>query len=118
MGLALPWKNRACGLGIENGLTHDNMALMNARLIMDKAGRVVIPKSLRDELHLEAGDALDMEVTGERITLRPFRGSGPLGMEQGVWVLRTGQPMLASTTDEMLLRIREGRDLGHLGKVE
>jgi AbrB family looped-hinge helix DNA binding protein len=94
------------------------MAFMNGRLIMDKAGRVVIPKTLRDELHLEAGDALDMEVAGERITLRPFRGSGPLAKEQGVWVLRTGQPMLASTTDDMLQSIREGRGLGHLGKVE
>jgi AbrB family looped-hinge helix DNA binding protein len=105
-------------MGIENGLTHDNMPFMNARLIMDKAGRVVIPKSLRNELHLEAGDALDMEVAGERITLRPFRGSGPLGKEQGVWVLRTGQPMPASSTDDMLQRIREGRDPGHVGNAE
>jgi AbrB family looped-hinge helix DNA binding protein len=88
---------------------------MNSRLIMDKAGRVVIPKALRDELHLEEGDALDIEVSGERITLRPHRGSGPLAKEQGVWVLRTGQPLLASTTDDVLQRIREGRDLGQLG---
>jgi len=91
---------------------------MKARLIMDKAGRVVIPQSLRDELHLEAGDALDMEVAGERIALRPFRGSGPLGKEQGDWVLRTGLPMIASTTEDLLQRIREGRDLGNLGNVE
>jgi hypothetical protein len=39
-------------------------------------------------------------------------------MEQGVWVLRTGQSMLASTTDEMLQRIREGRDLGHVDSRE
>jgi AbrB family looped-hinge helix DNA binding protein len=52
---------------------------MNVRLIIDKAGRVVIPKPLREELlHLEAGDALEMESTGEQITLRPVRGTGPL----------------------------------------
>ena len=94
------------------------MAFMNARLIIDKAGRVVIPKALRDELHLAAGDALELEVTGERITLRPYRGSGPLSMEQGVWVLRTGQPMPASATDDVLQRIREGRDLSQLGSAE
>jgi AbrB family looped-hinge helix DNA binding protein len=105
-------------MGIENGWTHNNMVFMNDRLIMDKAGRVVIPKALRDELHLEAGDALDMEVVGERITLRPIRGSGSLSKEQGVWVLRTGQPILASTTDEVLKRIREGRDLANLGNIE
>jgi AbrB family looped-hinge helix DNA binding protein len=46
---------------------------MNVRLTIDKAGRVVIPKSLREELHLEPGDALEMESAGEQITLRPIR---------------------------------------------
>jgi bifunctional DNA-binding transcriptional regulator/antitoxin component of YhaV-PrlF toxin-antitoxin module len=104
-------------MGSEDGVTHDDEPFMNARLIMDKAGRI-IPKALRDELHLEAGDALDMEVTGERMTRRPFRGSGPLGKEQGVWVLRTGQPMPASSTDAKLQRIREGRHPGQVGKAE
>ncbi len=40
---------------------------MNARLILDKAGRVVIPKSLCEELHLEPGDELEMESAGEQI---------------------------------------------------
>jgi len=39
---------------------------------LDKAGRVVIPKTLRDELHLEPGDTLELEAEGERVTLRPF----------------------------------------------
>ena len=91
---------------------------MNSRLTLDKAGRIVIPKPLRDELHLEAGDALEMESSGERITLRPIRGTGPLTKEHGVWVFRTGQPLPASATDEMLQQIREERDLANLGKAE
>ena len=91
---------------------------MNTRLTLDKAGRIVIPKPLREELHLEAGDALEMESSGERITLRPIRGTGPLTKEHGVWVFRTGQPLPASATDEMLQRIREERDLANLGKAE
>ncbi|MGA2144880.1 MAG: AbrB/MazE/SpoVT family DNA-binding domain-containing protein [Bryobacteraceae bacterium] len=91
---------------------------MNSRLTLDKAGRIVIPKPLRDELHLEAGDTLEMESSGERITLRPIRGTGPLTKEHGVWVFRTGQPLPASATDEMLQRIREERDLANLGKAE
>jgi len=90
---------------------------MNSRLTLDKAGRIVIPKPLRDELHLEAGDTLEMESSGERITLRPIRGTGPLTKEHGVWVFRTGQPLPASATDEMLQRIREERDLANLGKA-
>lgn len=91
---------------------------MSTRLIIDKAGRVVIPKPVRDELHLEPGDALEMESAGEQITLRLVRGTGPLAKEHGVWVFRTGQPLLASTTDEMLQQIREERDLANLGKGE
>jgi AbrB family looped-hinge helix DNA binding protein len=91
---------------------------MNTRLTIDKAGRIVIPKPLRQELHLEAGDALEMESAGEQITLRPVRGTGPLTKEHGVWVFHTGQPLSASATDEMLQQIREERDLANLGKDE
>ncbi|MGA2203845.1 MAG: AbrB/MazE/SpoVT family DNA-binding domain-containing protein [Terriglobales bacterium] len=89
---------------------------MNARLIIDKAGRVVIPKPLREELRLEPGDALEIATAGERITLRPVRGTGPLTKEHGVWVFHTGKPLPASATDELLQRIREERDLANLGE--
>jgi AbrB family looped-hinge helix DNA binding protein len=91
---------------------------MNTRLIIDKAGRVVIPKPLREELHLEAGDTLEMESAGEQITLRPVRGTGPLTKEYGVWVFHAGQPLPASATDDVLRQIREERDLANLGKGE
>ena len=91
---------------------------MNARLTIDRAGRIVIPKPLRDDLHLEPGDSLEMESSGEQITLRPVRGTGPLMKEHGVWVFHGGQPLPASATDEMLQRIREERDLVNLGKGE
>jgi AbrB family looped-hinge helix DNA binding protein len=85
---------------------------------MDKAGRVVIPKPLREELQLEPGDTLEMVSTGEQITLRPVRGTGPLTKEHGVWVFHSGQPLPASATDDMLDLLREERDLANLGKHE
>jgi AbrB family looped-hinge helix DNA binding protein len=91
---------------------------MSTRLTIDKAGRVVIPKLLREELHLEPGDTLEMDMAGEQITLRPIRGTGPLTKEHGVWVFRSGQPLPASATDGMLQLIREERDLMNLGKGE
>jgi len=87
---------------------------MNTRLIIDKAGRVVIPEPLRQELRLQPGDALEIENTGEQITRRPVRETGPLTKEHGVWVCRTGQPLPASATDDMLRQIREERDLAKL----
>lgn len=83
---------------------------MTARITLDSAGRVVIPKGLRDELHLEPGDELDLEASGEQITLRPVRQTPPLSKEQGVWVFRTGQPLPASATNESLQSTREERD--------
>jgi AbrB family looped-hinge helix DNA binding protein len=44
---------------------------MITRLTLDKAGRIILPKPLRDELRLEAGDTLEVESSGEEITLRP-----------------------------------------------
>lgn len=78
----------------------------------------MIPKPLREQLHLEPGDALEMQSAGEQITLRPVRGTGPLTKEQGVWVFHAGQPLRASATDELLQQIREERDLANLGKGE
>ena len=56
---------------------------MIAKLTLDKAGRVVLPKPLRDELELAAGDTLELESQGEQIMLRPVRGAVPLQKERG-----------------------------------
>ena len=79
---------------------------------LDKAGRVVIPKSLREELHLEPGDQLGVEYGGECVTLRPVRAGSPLRKEQGVWVFRGGGKISAATTDSLLTRLREERGRG------
>jgi AbrB family looped-hinge helix DNA binding protein len=79
---------------------------------LDKAGRVVIPKPLRDELRLEPGDALELESQGGSVTLRPVRSSTPLRKERGVWVFRTGRKIPASVTDRVLKESREQRGRG------
>ena len=91
---------------------------MNTRLTSGKAGRVVIPKPLRDELHLETGDSLEIESAGEEITLRPVRGAGPLSKEHGIWMFNNRQQLPAAAIDEMLEQLRRERDLENLGKGE
>ena len=97
-------------MGFDSGFTPLYSSIMNTTVVLDKAGRVVIPKSLRDELHLEPGDQLELESEGERVTLRPMRAGSPLRKEQGVWVFRGGKKISASTTDKVLTHLREERD--------
>jgi AbrB family looped-hinge helix DNA binding protein len=44
--------------------------IMNTTVNMDKAGRIVLPKLVRDELQLSPGDVLEMELSDDRIVLR------------------------------------------------
>lgn len=83
---------------------------------LDKAGRIVLPKPLRDEFNLEAGDSLEIESSGEDITLRPARGQAQLRKKHGVWVYRSGEPLSASTVRDTVREIRRERDARNLGK--
>lgn len=71
---------------------------MNAKLTLDKAGRVVLPKTLRDQMQLGPGDTLQLERDGERITLRPVRPKSTLKKEFGIWVYQ-GERTDASISD-------------------
>jgi len=74
---------------------------------LDKAGRVVLPKRLRQQLHLAPGDSLELESEGERVTLRPVRPQALLRKEYGVWVYQ-GEPADLSIPD-LIDREREKR---------
>jgi len=92
--------------------------IMVAKLTLDKAGRMVLPKALRDELQLSPGDTLEVESSGEQVTLRPLRATTPLQKERGVWVYRTGQELPASVVNDTLRQIRQGRHRAALGKEQ
>jgi AbrB family looped-hinge helix DNA binding protein len=83
---------------------------MTARLTVDKAGRIVLPKPLRDKLQLAPGDELELESQDDRITLRPVRGTAQLRKKLGVWVFRCGEPLSASTVQKTIEQVRRARD--------
>lgn len=85
---------------------------MSTTVTLDSAGRVLIPKALRDKLHLEAGDTLELESEGERLALRPVRSGSSLRKELGVWVFRRGAPgsISTQTTNQVLDDLRSQRD--------
>ncbi len=55
---------------------------------IDHAGRVVLPKALRERFHIRGGDTLEIEVKGETIQLRPQNPRIQLERVNGVLVLR------------------------------
>jgi AbrB family looped-hinge helix DNA binding protein len=91
---------------------------MNSQVTLDRAGRVVLPKTLRDEMHLSPGDILDVTVKGDEVTLRPKRGATPLQKERGVWVFRTGKPLTADETEETLRAVRAHRRRQNAGESQ
>jgi len=91
---------------------------MTAKLTMDRAGRVAIPKALREELELAAGDNLELQCEGEQIVLRPVRRRPALEKERGVWVYRTGERLRASEAQETLKGVRVRRSRRSLGSAE
>ena len=61
---------------------------MTTKVRLDRAGRIVVPKPVRDRLRLTPGTALELESEGERITLRPVRPEAALRKESGIWVFQ------------------------------
>jgi AbrB family looped-hinge helix DNA binding protein len=84
---------------------------MTTKLILDRAGRVLIPKALRQEWRLGPGDTLQLDTQGEDIiTLRPVRPAALLKKEHGVWVYQggaTSAPISALIDREREKRLRE-----------
>ena len=83
---------------------------MNTRITIDKAGRVILPKPVRDALCLEAGDTLELSFHGENISLRPVRNTSPLQREKGVWVYRTGRPLSPAAILAVQDSVRQDRE--------
>lgn len=88
---------------------------MKSKVTVDRAGRVVLPKALRDELQLSPGDSLDLTVRGDEVTMRPARSARALQKEHGVWVFRLGDPLTDTETQETLQSIRAQRQRQILG---
>ncbi|MGH8011725.1 MAG: AbrB/MazE/SpoVT family DNA-binding domain-containing protein [Candidatus Binataceae bacterium] len=89
---------------------------MSGTVTIDKLGRIVLPKPVRQKLRLSAGDQLELESIDDRITLRPLRGTAALRKKSGVWVFHCGEPLTSSTVRETVEEVRRERDEQNLAK--
>ncbi|MBV8452060.1 MAG: AbrB/MazE/SpoVT family DNA-binding domain-containing protein [Deltaproteobacteria bacterium] len=89
---------------------------MELAVTIDKAGRVVILKEIRDELRLRAGDTLAIECEAERLTLRPVHAGTPLRKKQGIWVFQGGESLSLDQANQLVRDVREQRDRHNSGE--
>jgi AbrB family looped-hinge helix DNA binding protein len=81
---------------------------MTATVEIDKAGRIVVPKKLRDSLHLVPGTRVTFRLEGDAIIMAPEAQPRGLYMDRGTLVYDPG-PLPPIDTLEWLAKSREER---------
>lgn len=85
------------------------------QLTIDKFGRIVIPKALRDDLRLSSGTVLEVEEKADHLILRPFHDQ-PALMRKNGFLVYTGKPV--SSLDTVVKQERKARLLKIAGLSE
>jgi AbrB family looped-hinge helix DNA binding protein len=89
-------------------LIYGKIPFMNAIAEIDKAGRVVVPKKLREALHLVPGTRLSLRLDGERLLIEPESKPRGLYMDRGTLVYDAGPGPATDAVDE-IAKTREAR---------
>ena len=78
---------------------------------MDKAGRIVLPKPLREQFNLAGGDKLRLYVEGNSFRLEPVDDGGKLVRKGSVLVFTGGfaEPVTTEKVNELLEQDRADR---------
>ena len=81
---------------------------------IDRFGRIVLPKKLRENFNLEPGSQIRIEESGQEIILKPIHGEPNLRLKEGILVF-SGTPL--NNLDTALAEHRRGR-LNSLEKTQ
>jgi AbrB family looped-hinge helix DNA binding protein len=61
-------------------------SLNGMKVTIDAAGRIVVPKPLRDQLRLREGSALEIEIIGSSLVVQPVTQSAAIVLQDGLLV--------------------------------
>jgi AbrB family looped-hinge helix DNA binding protein len=94
------------------------MAANTVSVTIDKAGRLVLPKAMRDALHLKPGSSLEVERRDDELILRTPQPDAEIVYKNGIPVLRTrgGGAITQEMVNEALREGYEERERRILGE--
>ena len=95
-----------------NGMPHAIIDGMNLKI--DSAGRIILPKAVRDRFRLTAGSMLELEENTGELVLRPAERKPSMVQRDGFWVY-VGEVPAGFDWDAMVEDAREERDREILG---
>ncbi len=85
------------------------MAVQFSNITVDKFGRVVIPKEIRDRIGARPGTEFEIEEQDNVILLKPIQKKAKIIIEKGLPVIELGEPIDVETVNRTLEKIRNER---------
>jgi AbrB family looped-hinge helix DNA binding protein len=79
------------------------------RTTIDKAGRLVIPRSIRDRIGLGGGGIVELELDGAGVHIEPVAGTGLREEGDLLLIPAAGTPITTSLVRELIDADRHGR---------
>jgi AbrB family looped-hinge helix DNA binding protein len=79
------------------------------RTTIDKAGRLVIPRALRDRIGLVGGGEVELELDGSAVRIEPVAGSDLKDVGGLLVIPATGAPLTGDLVRELIDADRHGR---------
>ena len=80
------------------------------KVTIDRLGRIVVPKQVRDRFHLVAGTSLELNVESDKIELRPLDREPAVLEKYGV-LIHHGPESMDLDMAEFVNRERANRDV-------
>lgn len=93
-----------------SAIFHAIFHAVSATVTIDSSGRLVIPRNIRNQLHLITGSRLNLEVKGDGVFLAPLPSENArLVKRAGRLVIESDEPMGDDTVRKAVLSDREDR---------
>jgi AbrB family looped-hinge helix DNA binding protein len=83
---------------------------MSITITLGKAGRLVVPKAIRDSLGLHEGSRLKLEIHGGKLQAAPEPDPVSIEINDGFPVIQSGPPLKRGNIVQAIKADREARD--------